>query len=91
MGQYVGFVRDSDSVSLCRIICGVEYTSAPVISVRKSEVRTNVTCNAEFIAVNFSSLIKEQSKKWRCENLYRLSPDLCAITPVSPYKKCSLS
>jgi hypothetical protein len=34
-----------------------------VISVHKSEVRSGVTCNAGFIAVNFPPLIKAQRRK----------------------------
>jgi hypothetical protein len=50
-------------VVLCSLRCRGLKCVASVISVHKSEVRTGVTCNAGFIAVNFPPLIKEQRRK----------------------------
>jgi hypothetical protein len=54
--------RNLDAV-LCSLRCRGLKCVASVISVHKSEVRTGVTCNAGFIAVNFPPLIKEQRRK----------------------------
>jgi hypothetical protein len=62
-GQYVGLLLAKDSVSLGCIICGSEDCALSLISMHNSEVRTGVTCNAGFIAVNFPPLIKAQKRK----------------------------
>lgn len=48
---------------LCCLRCRGLKCVVSLIPVHKSEVRTSVTCNAGFIAVNFPPLIKEQRRE----------------------------
>jgi hypothetical protein len=61
--QHTGVVlRTNDGATLCSLWCRGLKCAVSLIPVHISEVRTGVTCNAGFIAVNFPPLIKEQ---WR--------------------------